>query len=462
MRWGASILAALLISLSVLAAPVAAKDGLTGELQPGAMRALAAQALRDGFAQQAYALAEALLGRDSEDYAALLIRARAARALDKMDQAANDAAKAWAIAANEEERYAAALTRAQIDASRGRRTISQYWLRRAIDIAPDEVSKATAVRDFRYVRSRSPLSVNLRFSVAPNSNINNGSRSETGRYEIGPLGVIDASLSGAARALSGVEIRGGGTFSYRLSESAVGKTHATLTLDYVTYVMSDSAKKQAPDMQGRDFAFGSAEMGVTRTGRLGSAKRPFRLNATLGKTWYGGDAYMQYGVFGLRQSFVVGDGKRIDADLSRRWQRAISTRTTDADIWDTGLAYNTSFGAGNALRFGLTHRISASDSANLDYDKTVLSGDVVFAKPILGARLEMGVSVGRKHHDRSPVSGEDRVENEYSLRATAVLNNMERFGFVPTVSVTQSRTESNFDQYDSNSFGLKLGLRSAF
>jgi hypothetical protein len=38
----------------------------------------------------------------------------------------------------------------------------------------------------------------------------------------------------------------------------------------------------------------------------------------------------------------------------------------------------------------------------------------------------------------------------------------EYYGFIPTITLEASRTESNIGLYEVNRYGLQLGIRSAF
>ncbi|MDU8912409.1 tetratricopeptide repeat protein [Aestuariicoccus sp. MJ-SS9] len=434
----------------------------TRTLTPEALRAEASIALQAGRPEIAATYARALLARDADDVDALILLSRAARTLGRLDEARDSASRAWALADTPERRFAAAMVRAQALASSGQRTQAQLWLRRAAEIAPSARLKAVAVRDFRYVRARNPWGTELSFSVAPNSNINNGSRAETGTYEVPVFGTVDAALGGAAKALSGVEYTFGAQLRYRLQQSAVSRTDIAFGLSHRTYTLSEAAKEDAPDVEASDFAYSSVQGTLAHRGQLGDARRPYQISTTLGRTWYGGQPYMQYAVLGYRQTFVLGPGHRIDADISRRWQETLGTRTSDAEIWDLGAAWSQRLGSGHALKLGVALRDSTSDSANLDYRSTTLSADLTLARPVLGARIEMGLDLTVKHHDEGPVSGQDRTDHEAAARITAILSDYDYYGFVPTLSLTARRTESDYGQYDVNEMGLNIGLRSAF
>ncbi|KMK68926.1 hypothetical protein [Puniceibacterium sp. IMCC21224] len=448
-----------LAALTLMSQQVVAQERV---LTAAALRHEANIALNAGQPDVAATYAKSLLSRDTHDFDALLILARAARTLGEQDTALDASSRAWDGAVTPEQSFAAAMVRAQALSSAGRRTQSQLWLRRASEVAPTEQLRDVAVRDFRYVRARNPFSTQLTFSVAPKSNINNGSRADKGTYEIPVFGVIDAELDGAAVALSGTEVALGFATRYRLAFSESGQTDLLFSMNHKTYTLSDDAQDKAPGVEGSDFAFTSAQMSLVQRGFTGAQTRPFQLSASVGRTWYGGDAYMQFLSLAATQSWNVSPATSLSLSVGRGWQETLSLRTSDADSWDLGGGLNRKLENGNQLNLGLRLRESSSISANLDYRSIELDTRLALAKPVFGAQIEMGLSLGQKDHDRSPVAGRSRSDLETSARLTAVLPQYDYYGFVPTVTLNARQVQSDFGQYDTEEFGLQLGIRSAF
>lgn len=455
-RW---VRAAGLAALLILSDQVVAQARV---LTASELRAEANAALNAGLPDVAAAYATSLLTRDAQDFDALLILSRAARTIGQDATALDASARAWDGADTPEQRFAAAMVRAQALSSAGRRTQAQLWLRQASEIAPSDRLRDVAVRDYRYVRARNPWSTQLSFSVSPNSNINNGSRSDTGTYEIPVFGKIDAELSGAAVALSGIEIALGINTRYRLALSETGQTDLLFGLSHKTYSLSDDARDKAPDVQGSDFAFTSAQLSLMRRGFTGSKDRPFQLSGSAGRTWYAGEPYMQFLSLAATQSWVLSPKTNLSLSLGRGWQDSLSTRTSDADNWDLGGAITRQLTNGNRLNLNLRLRDNESISANLDYRSVQLDTRLTLAQPIFGAQIEMGLTLGQKNHDRSPVAGQSRKDVETSARLIAVLPQYDYYGFVPTVTLNARQVQSDFGQYDTDEFGLQLGIRSAF
>ena len=124
----------------------------------------------------------------------------------------------------QDKKYAGAIVMAQVQSSSGRKTLAQYWLRRAVELAPNQVLETRAIRDFKYLRNTNPWSTRLTFSVTPDSNINDGSARETSflKYELTELlfgEQVEYQLTGAALALPGIEYTLGLDTRYRVHQT---------------------------------------------------------------------------------------------------------------------------------------------------------------------------------------------------------------------------------------------------
>ncbi len=447
------------LSLGVCAAALAVTQASAQVvLNPGDMRELAGQAALQGQSGLAFDLSGALIGRDDSDLNAHLIRSRAARDLGRNDDALFHARRAWAVAGDEQEKYAAALATAQALSSSGRRTAAQLWLRRAIQIAPNDALKDRAATDFRYVRRRNPWANALRFSVSPSSNINNGSRNETSELFGLPF---EFALEGQARALSGVEVSTGLSTRYRLVDSDRKRTDLLFGLSHRTYVLSEDAKDIAPDANGSDFATSSVFVGLQENYTLPSGKAQLGWDARLGRTWYGGDPLLNYNRIGANYRRAAGNRSLFSLSISREGQDGQGTRD-DATIWSAQFGYGMALGNGDQLSVSTSFVDSQSDADYLDYTQRAVSARYSLAKPIGPAQLEFGLTLSDKRHERSSLTTDGRDERMVAATITAVLPDMDFYGFVPTITFNAERTKANIDLYETENYGLQLGVRSAF
>lgn len=426
-------------------------------ISPDEMRVAAVNALQSGHSRAALTMADALLQRDANDVPALIIKARATRNLGAFDAAIAAGKTAWAQANTEDEKYAAAMAVAQALSSDGKRTMAQFWLRRAADKAPNEATRNIAARDFRYVRARNPWSSELSFNIAPSSNINNGSVHETTKLFGLPF---DFELNGAARALEGLEYSAGYAGRYRFDQSELYAQDVIFQLNHRTYTLSDSARAMAPGVKGSDFAFSQLGAGYVYQRTPENWVGPFTLNATGGHTWYGGDPYSAYLRLGASQKIDLGASNVVN--ISGSAERQFGSAAPDADILRADLRFAHGFGQIGTLGLSLGHSDSMSDDTSANF--TELRGGIDFhlAQPVLGAQVSFGIDWRQRDFPKSRYDPSGRNDTEVSASVDMTFTQIARYGFNPTISLNTSRTDSNIGLFDSESLGVSFGLRSAF
>ncbi len=446
------------LALCICLVSAAASQTPDMQLTPEQMRGLAAQAVNGGYASEAFDLSAALLDRDPDDFDALMIHARAARDLARFDVARKAAQHAWAVAAGDEQRYAAAVSNAQILSSMGNRTMAQLWLRRAVQAAPSDFHKGMAARDYRYVRSQNPWTTQFSFNIAPSSNINNGSSSETTTLPGLPF-VFE--LQGAARALSGTEISGGIATSYKLAESGTRQTLLRLSVYHRGFVLSDEAKDRAPDAKGSDFALTSLTTGIDQTWSLRNGRLILGAEATLGKVYYGGDPlYANLNVGGsLRYAFTPKVQGQLRA--AREAQKGYDARP-DAHAWRGSAGLVTVLPQGQRLSAFYNYAEGSSSADYLDYADHEIELRLALARPLLDTGIEFGLTAGHKHHARNAITGGERNDDTLEADVTLILNTLDYYGFVPSLTLRTRRTDSNISIYDTKEVGVQVGVRSRF
>ena len=448
---------AICLAAVFLAAPLAAQT-----LTPAQMRAAAVVALDRGQPEVALEISAALLTRDPDDLLALLMQARTARDLGQFDIAMQAARRAWSLSETDGEKYDSARMMAQVLASQDQRTRAQFWLRRAVQHAPDTRSRQTAVQDFTYVRARNPWSTQLRFSLAPSSNINNGSaRDETLIFDFFTQDYVVAGLGGAARALSGIEASLGVALRYRLSESADHRTDLVLRGDTRRYSLSDSAREAAPTAKAADFALDTLNLGVLHRWKAQNAPVEYQLGALVGATRYGGAAYSESLRLNAGFNRPLGQRTRMEfavgADITR------GPVAPHSDIVRLGFDLTHRHAAGHRLSASLTLSDSTSDSDSAEYREIRAGLETLPTWKILGAAPVFGIAFRlRDYPSFSIFSPDGRTDREVSAFLALSFNNAEFYGFTPTVTLSASRTDSSIGLFDTDRFGLQLGIQSAF
>ncbi|RYH10131.1 surface lipoprotein assembly modifier [Tropicimonas sp. IMCC6043] len=436
-------------------------------LTPEEMRNAAALSLDTANPAQALALAEALLARDPEDIEALVLKSRAQRDLGGYDAALETAKKANSLAERDEETYAAALARAQALSSLGARTRAQYWLRVASQNAPNDAARDRAIRDFKYVRSRNPWNTQLSFSVAPTSNVNDGSVHDKISYG-GLQGIV---LSGSAQALSGVSWSGGVTTRYRFSESETHQTDIGLHLFGQTYTLSDEAKEIAPDAKGSDFAYSSVAVGLRHLWRPESWTTPLEVSLLYGRGWYGGQDYSRYTRSAIARPFVLGEDTQLRFSAGGEHFYRITDGATQRSL-HAGATLLHEFDNGADLRFSLGVKDSNSETGSLDYTRVLGNIGYTLPQKIAMARTTLELGLEKQTYDNFPTldtrgffivyTEKERVDLSGSVGVRFVFDDVDYYGFSPTMAVLYSETRSTDDRYDTVDAGVNFGFQSNF
>lgn len=417
-------------------------------------RALAQTLLAEGQPRAAREIAIGLLREDQTDFGMLLLLARADRAVGRNDTATWAATQAWKQAGTEKQRFAAAMVRAQVLSSQGNRTMAQVWLRRAAEIAPDAAARALAIRDFRYVRWRNPLSVRLSFGARPSSNINNGSKSD--RMVIGGL---PFTLTGASRALSGMELSYGISASYRKPLAEGRSLRFGLAFDGRAAVLSDAARAQAPDAENADFAYQSVELrfgGSFASGAEGTTHVDF----VLGQNWYGGNDLSRFARANLAQDIALNDTTGLRLSLQLEDQHRLDSATRSSQAVTLRGDWSRALGDGQ-LGFGLGLRETVSDSVSIAHSAALASASYSLGQPVLGAETTFSLALEARDYEGSAF-GTARADRKTVLGVSFLFSEVDYLGFAPVIRLTAERNASNLAIYDTEGLGLSLGIQSVF
>ncbi len=436
-----------------LSGVVAAAGPVT--LTAGQMRGFGSAALARGFADQALAIAEALLSRDAKDSLALVLKAQALRLRGDLPGSEVAAREAWAVARDKSARYSAATALAQALSLQNHRSTAQYWLRQAMQNAPNAAARAQAVQDFNYVREQNPLSLQFDGSLRPSNNLNGGARDPLFEFQGIPF-----ILSGDALALSGLALGIGVSGSYRLSDSGAVQNMLTFAASQQLVILSDEARAQAPDARNTDYALGNVEAGWRRqaSGLLG------RLTSELkaGHTWYGGQDLSN----SLTARIAV--ERQLSPEVIGTWAASVTEQTRAdrpvSDSTELGLAASlaTTGPKGEQWQIGLSLSHIASDDISIQHREVALRLGWQAAEPIAGIGLGASVAVQMADYDLSPFTATGRQDHRLSGSLTATLHRLSYLGFSPVLALDVARNVSNVALYDSETAGISLSVKSRF
>lgn len=448
-RIGGFILGAVL----ALSLPAMAQQA---ELTPENMKKAAFVLLQRGQPARALALADAVLTQFPEDATALILKSKAERDMGRYGPAHSSAKLAWAKAQDPRDQYGAALAAAQSLSSDGQKFRAQFWLRRAMQVAPTERAKMVAEKDFAYVKTRSRLALKFDLSIDPSSNVNNGSSSDIVWF----LG-LPFLLSGDAKALSGVTATLGVSGRYRLAETETAKTDLRFSIAQSTVALSGSAKAQAPAARGGDYAYSAIEVGMDRYMRP-SQKDEVHLGLAMGRNWFGGDPMSYYlrGAAEYRRDLTK--RVRASASVSRERQFRDDAAIRSADVTRLSFGLDSVLGNRDRLRMDVTATDTASSSSDIDHRSWGVSLDWTRAKPLLKGRVTIGLMAEGRDYDRSRYSADGRHDLTIGADLSMAFEEADYMGFIPILSLKTRHTGSNVSLFDSHSTGLGFSVQSKF
>jgi tetratricopeptide (TPR) repeat protein len=471
----------LIGALAIAAAPIVCAQEAPVQnmsLSVDQMQLAAELNLRNGHLDRAVAFADALLQRDPNDITALLVRAHALRILERYDEAQEAARSGWRSAETDTHRYTAAMLMAQALSSDGKRTRAQLWLRRARGVAPSAQHAAMAAQDFRYVQQRNPWQTQLSFTLAPNSNINNGSARDSSSllYEFfTPLfGTSEVALGASSQALSGIEAGITVQSRYRFSQTEFRAHDLRLGMSYRSYRLSQSARddlaaenaerlgrgEDVRDISGRDFAYGTVQIGYGFKQLRQDRRGEFSAAVDIGQSFYGGARYNSFLRAQMGQSYFATRTTKFDFGVSADLRRAQRGDDQNTYTVDTGMSRK--LARGDGLFVGVALATATSDRTRLEYDEIKLRSGYVLGRDIMGTALQFGINTSFRDFDVSPHDPSGRREFEVGAEVTSTFKQIDYMGFTPTVSLRASSTNSNIGLYDVNRVAVGFGIASAF
>lgn len=420
--------------------------------------AMAEAALASGRPRLAYELGEGLQQADRRNPHAHFYQALALAQAEAWRAAEHKAARAYWHARTPEQRFQAAQLAARLSYADTRFTGSQFWLRRAVDHAPNEVRRDATIRSYRAVRHRNPLRFNLRASVTPSDNVNNGASS--------PLNVIDGVpvvglLSPSAQALEGVIATAHFIGSYRLAQGEGRETRTTWRLHSRRVHLSDSVE----GLDGGDLSSTTAEAGLRQLLTQGPAIT-WRLDLGAGRTWYGGDPLYDFARLGVQRHQRASPRLAWALGVEIEGQRDEAGRNADTSVYSAFAGITRSIGEEGDLELRLQLRDADSDGVNRSFTQwSAIASYRPSRQPGL-VDLDFSLGVSSLDYDRFrigfiAVPGGRRDESVFA-RITATLKSVNYMGFVPAISLTHEQSRSNISRFEVEETALSVGIRSEF
>lgn len=420
--------------------------------------ALTARALAAGRSRLAYDLGRGLLQADAQDPQAHYYQALALAQARAWGPAERKAARAYWHARTSNQRFQAAQLAARLSFADNRLTGSQFWLRRAVDHAPDEVSRASTVTAFRQVRRRNPLRFDIRASVTPSDNVNNGASS--------PLNVIDGVpvvgvLSPSAQALEGAVATAHLTGSYRIAQSERHETRVTGRLHSRQVHLSD----KVAGLNARDLSSTTAGIGLRHLLAPGPTVT-WRFDLGAGRAWFGGDPLYDFARIEAQRHQRLTDRLSWAAGAGLERQRDEAGRHADTAVHTGFAALGYSFGETGKLGLRVHLRDTDSDGVNRSFTQWSAIAGYSPARQPGPVALDFSLGVSTLEYDTYRIGfiavPGGRQDDSVFASVTATFNTVGYMGFVPTMSLTREQSRSNVSRFEVEETSLSLGIRSEF
>lgn len=412
------------------------------------MRVFGLAAYTHGHADQAVAIAEALLQRDAGDSAAWVLKAQALRLKGDLPGSEAAARQAWATAGNKPARYAAATALAQALSLQDHRTRAQYWLRQAVQNAPNGAAQAQALQDYAYVRDQNPVSLQFSAAVRPSDNVNDG-----GTVRFIQIGPFILPLPSTLLALSGTSWAVGADGQYRLGDDGQIVNALTFGAHVQGVVLSGAAMDLAPDLSNGDFLYRQVQVGWQRRAPLAFGRMTSDLSVA--HSWYG-DSDLADSVTGrLALDRPLGPDLtlHLGAEVTRQLTVGGHDGTTSYSM-DASLGRSLAHGDKVAVTLDLT-RVVAAD-AGTDRRGAEITLQWQAGSPVIG--LGLGASLSAHH----ALYANQRADNGYAAGLTATVNRITYLGFSPVVSVDVAHNGSTVPWFTSDTVAVGLSLKSRF
>lgn len=444
--------------VAVLALALALTGGGHGAAQstlaPEEARLKAAQMLAGGQAKLAADITDVLILRDPGDGPSLILNAHAKRTLGDMDGAQEAARRGWQASTRPVERYGAAMAMAQALASDGAKTRAQFWLRRAAHEAPDDRTRARAIRDYRYVARTNPWSIHLSFSITPSDNVNGAPSDNT--FVLGGL----IFTNPAAVPIDGAVLRQDLRLRYNFDASQTRRSFAALNWTESHTVFTDDDVPAG--VQESDFAFRRLQLQIGQDFTAGPEAPRNTLALSIGRLW-------------------SGEAPLAD-ELRLNWRQARALSPVQMFSWNAGLGYahrkdadsRSGFTAtlgtdwarvldgGARLAWSAELGRTETDSAALTHDALTLGVQYTFGQPILGATTQVSLAAEAKAYDDPLYGAEPRADLGAVLSTSLLFSNFDSYGFAPKLTFEARRTTSNVSRFETESFGVNMGFQSLF
>ena len=451
-------LAGLLIAAFLSAVSASAQEQ---QLSLPDARELALRAAMSGRADIALSLSQELLRHDPKDSSAHFARATSQLSMGNWKKAYKSGRLAFRYSENPDHKYQAARLTAIAAMGQERTTATQFWLRRAADLAPGPSERDRVYRNYQVLQAQNPWRYRFDASITPSSNVNGGSDTAFNIIDGVPL---VGYLSPGAQALSGWVGQTNGALSYRIHKGERSQTqlHGSAYVKQVR--LSEDAKAKAPTFDADTLAATSIELAISHTMALQQPGSALRFRAGLRDYWQGGSRNYQAALGSVFYLAPVSSRVSFSGLLGveeRKYTNGGEGHVTNANL---GL----SFAMSNGDNLHGTLQLTDSNNPLAVFDSRAVSGKLTYtlAKPVKSVKLAAGIGASLTDYQNYsigfiPVPG-GRQDEALFLDLDATFTQVEYAGFSPSLRVRRQRTTSNVSRFSTSEWAVSVGIKSNF
>ena len=419
-------------------------------------RALARQSLSAGNLAAAAALSDTLLDQNPEDAEMLVVRAILARSAGDTDSARAAAERAYRISNDPAVKFDAAVIMANILAREESYFAAELWVRRADQFSETEQQSEITRTLFQQVRRANPLTVELRFSIRPSNNVNNGA--EELEIEIGGLPFL---LDALGQQLSGIETSAGVSLRYRLSESRDQRTEFLGEFFFRDVRLSSESSELVPFARDSDFDYGVVILGLRRAELIWPDIGPTVISGVAGQSWYGGEALSRWVEFTARQTVVLDDFRALTFSGIARIDRRQDNPINDSEQYEIGVDYRQAIENAGSYGLGASFRAYESASGTVDRNVFEVTADRIFGR--MGAiEPRMTLTYRRENYLKFFILPDGRREDSITLDVAVRFPDFSFYGFIPEATLRARSVGANVDIYDRNEYAFGVTMVSRF
>lgn len=427
-------------------------------------RDVARQALFADDPQLAIQIAEAVLSRHPDDHRSLLIVAAAAPRLGDPSRGREAGDRAWALSTTDIQKYEAARLTALAAANDGRYTLSTFWLRRALTVAPNEAERDRTRNDARGVAQLNPWANRLTFSLTPSSNVNGGAEDSeltvAGNSAVGQISADGLALAGWRATL------GFGT-QYRFHQNE--KSRSLIAIDYQgsrVWLTEDT------NVTNQSLRTDTLQASLRHERALENGTIGFSLSRTFFQ-------YRQFDLATQESNLQDYQTTRLTIDrrliLSDETLLSFSASRERTEYSTTGIGQvdrqtasgGVSFKLENGDRVGANLSLSRAegDSANYTSNDQLVSASYSWAEPIGPLTLSIGGELRWSDYpDYRLITAipDGRQDKTVFANLSVGFPNVSYAGFSPGLRIDALKAESNVSRFNRTSISAGFTISSSF